>query len=70
MSLKNKSKNGMVNTQMGLLNHGSKIQKDQSQRKLVSCGYQMKEEKSNQIKNAKEGENLRTLTTTTTNVYI
>lgn len=55
---------------MCLLNHGPKIQKDQSQRKLVSCGYQMKEEKSNKIKNAKKGENLRTLTTSTTTVYI
>lgn len=43
---------------------------DQSQRKLVSCGYQMKEEKSNKIKNAKKEQNLRTLTTTTTTVYI
>lgn len=37
---------------MCLLTHRTKIQKYQSLRKLVSCGYKMNKEKSNRIKNA------------------
>lgn len=51
----NNIETGIVRTQMYLLTHGPKIQKDQSLRKLVSCGsqmYQMKEEKSNGIRHA------------------
>lgn len=57
---------------MCYLNNGPKIQKDQSLRQLVSYEYQMTEDKSNRIKkkNAEGGENLRTLTTTTINIYI
>lgn len=57
---------------MCYLNNGPKIQKDQSLRQLISCEYQMNEDKSNRIKkkNAEGGENLRTLTTTTINIYI
>lgn len=50
---------------MCLLTHEPKILKDQSPRKSVSYDYQIKKEKSNRIRNAERGENLRTLNTTT-----
>lgn len=38
---------------MCYLNNGPKIQKDQSLRQLISCEYQMNEDKSNRIKKKK-----------------